>query len=100
MPGRYQFEYNVGNGDIRIYDIFSDGQIQERIAKTNDVAFISTDQAMVNLEIMIKMAEGNKFKYRKTPLYDKISKTKLDILLVIQRFLNENYVSEEEVRLV
>jgi hypothetical protein len=100
MPGRYQFEYNIGNGDIRIYDIFADGQIQERIAKTNDVAFIPTDQAMDKLEDMIKIAERNKFKYRKTPLYDKISKTKLDILLVIKRFMMENYISEEDVRFV
>jgi hypothetical protein len=98
MPGKYQFEYNIGNSDIRIYDIFNDGQIQERIAKTNDVHFISTDEAMEKLDIMVEFAKKNKERFKHTSLYDKITKTKLDMLLVIKDFMLDNPVEEDEVR--
>ena len=44
--GRYQFVYNVGNGDIRIFDIFSDGRIKVRHGKTGDIEFVSTNEAL------------------------------------------------------
>jgi hypothetical protein len=98
MPGRYQFEYNTGNGDIRIYDIFNDGQIQERIAKSNDVHFISTREALERLDTMLGFAMRNKEKFKHTSLYDKITKTKLDMLMTIKNFMLENTVDESEVR--
>lgn len=97
-PGRWQFEYNIGNSDIRIYDIFNDGQIREISAKNNDIRFITTDEAMEKLDIMIKMAVKNKDKFKNSFLYDKITKTKVDILMTIKRFMLENPITTDEVR--
>jgi hypothetical protein len=99
MIGKYQFVYNIGNSDIRIFDIFADGQIQER-NRNNDTRFITTDEAMEKLDIMIELAEKNRQKYRNTSLYDKITKTKFDMLMNIKRYMLENPVGKDEVRLI
>lgn len=96
--GLFNFTYNVGNGDVRIYDIYRDGQIREKSSKTNDIRFISTDEAVRRLDAMIILAEKEKERFEKVMLYDKISKTKLDVLLTIKRFMYENEVSDKEVR--
>jgi len=98
LEGRFQFIYNVGNSDIRIFDIFNDGQVKEKISKTNDVRFVSTDTALKYLDQMIYLAQKEAEKFKGTTVYSKTSKTKLDILLTIKRFLLENPVSEDEVR--
>jgi hypothetical protein len=98
-PGIWQFVYNIGNGDVRTYDIFPDGQVRERIARTNDMSFIPTDEALDRIDIMIGFAEREKERFKNTALHNKITKTKLDILLTIRRFMIENPVKEDEVRL-
>jgi hypothetical protein len=98
MEGRFQFIYNIGNGDIRIYDIFDSGQIKERVTKTDDMNYISTITALRRLEPMIKIAEREQEKFKNVMLYSKTTKTKLDILLVVRRFLLEHPIEENEVR--
>ena len=98
MEGKFQYTYNVGNGDIRIFDVFSDGQIKEKVSRTNDVRFVSTDTAMKYLDQMIYLAEKEAVKFKGVAIYEKTSKTKLDILLTIKRFLQENHIDEEDVR--
>lgn len=98
LEGRFQFIYNVGNGDIRIFDIFNDGQVKEKVSKTNDVRFVSTDTAIQYLDQMIRLAEKDSINFKGVAIYGKTSKTKLDVLLTIKRFLQENYISEDEVR--
>ena len=98
MEGKFQYIYNVGNGDIRIFDVFSDGQIKEKVSRTNDVRFVSTDTAMKYLDQMIYLAEKEAVKFKGVAIYEKTSKTKLDILLTIKRFLQENHIDEEDVR--
>jgi len=98
MPGRFQFVYNIGNSDVRTYDVFPDGQIQERIAKTNDVSFITTQEAMMRLDTMISLAVKDRERFKRTSLYDKITKTKVDILMVIKRYMLENPIEEDDIR--
>ena len=97
-PGIFQFTYNIGNSDVRIYDVFRDGQIREKTAKTNDMHFISTSQAMQKLDTMIEIAIREHKRFEKVMLYDKITKTKLDVLLTIKRFMLENEITDNEVR--
>jgi len=96
--GLFNFTYNVGNGDLRIFDIYRDGQIREKSSKTNEIRYVSTDTAMRYLDSMISLAEKEKERFEKVMIYDKISKTKLDVLLIIKRFMYENEITDKEVR--
>jgi hypothetical protein len=96
--GRYQFVYNVGNGDMRIFDIFSDGRIKVRHGKTGDIEFVSTNEALRYLEPMLILAEKEKEKFKNVNIYDKISKTKFDMLLTIKNFMLDNPIEKSEIR--
>lgn len=98
LEGRFQFVYNVGNGDVRIFDIFNDGQIKEKISKTNDFRFVSTETALKYLDRMIYLADKEARGFKGVTIFGKTSKTKLDVLLTIKRFLLENPISEDEIR--
>ncbi len=96
--GRYQFVYNIGNGDMRIFDIFNDGRIKVRYGKTGDIDFVSTNEAMRYLEPMLKLAEKEKDRFKNVNIYDKTSKTKYDMLLTIKNFMLDNPISQNEIR--
>jgi hypothetical protein len=96
--GTYQFIYNIGNGDIRVFDIYSDGQIRETIARTNEINFVTTDRAMAKLDEMLDIAEAECELYAKTPLINKTTRTKYEHLFIIRKFLEEHYITKDEVR--
>lgn len=97
-PGKFQFVYNIGNADVRMFDIFDSGQIQMRTSRTNEITRVSSDCALHYLDMMIDLAEQDKERFKTTPMQDKITKTKLDILRLTRRFIEENYISEDDIR--
>lgn len=96
--GKYQFIYNVFNGDVRIYDIFYDGRIKEQIARTGVSRFVSTEEMLDKLDVMIRLAEKEANKFRDVKLYGKIKETNLVILRSIKEFALENYIEPSDIR--
>jgi hypothetical protein len=101
INGKFMFVYNVGNRDIRTYTIKDSGVVLEKIAKTGEEHPISTSIALDKLEQMIEIAQKERAIYKSLPNLDKTSKTKLDMLYDIKRFMLANptiYQVEEWVK--
>lgn len=88
-PGKYKFHYNVGNGDVRTYDIFPNGNIIETIARTNESGRVGISYTQSKLDEMISLSEKKAQLYKKIPFYSKTSNTQLNILLDIKTYLND-----------
>lgn len=96
--GEYQFTYNTGNGQIAIYDIMSNGQIKETIAKNNVVNYVDTETALKKLEEMYELTKRKYEKYKNTPLLSKTLKTKIEEYKMMGRFMEEHIVEKSDVR--
>jgi hypothetical protein len=96
--GLFHFTLNTGNGDIRYYEIFRDGQIQETITKTGKTQFRSTDYVLDKLDIALQLAEKKKNKYGSIPYEGKVFQTEYDLLVSIWNFVQSHTVEEEDIR--
>jgi|WetSurSiteA1Bulk_404760.scaffolds.fasta_scaffold16215_3 hypothetical protein len=97
MPGKYQFTYNIGNGDVRVYDIYSDGHIEERKSRTNDVNPVTTQHTLERLDKMIALRKREWNQLKNAPIYGIVAKTQLTILTTIRKFITDNPVTEEDI---
>lgn len=88
-PGKYQYIWNMGTGDVRIYDVFHDGRVREKKSKTGEMQFISKAEALSKLDDIISYYERGFEMYKGSGLYSKTYKTNAEIHKQIREFINE-----------
>jgi hypothetical protein len=89
IPGRYQYVWNMGTGDVRIYDVFPDGRVREKKSSTGEMQFISKADALAKLDDIISIYDRGSELYKGSGLYSKTYKTKAEVHRQIREFINE-----------
>lgn len=89
IPGKYQFIWNSHTGDIRIYDVFSDGRVREKIAKTGQQAFVDKDYALIKLDSIIEFWAKMAKNHAGIQQYAKVYSTRAEIHRQIRNFIEE-----------
>jgi hypothetical protein len=90
FPGIYQFTVNDGRGDVRVYDVFRDGRVREKIASSGQMEYISKEYALDRLDVVLMQYARLAETYSKVAGYNKVYQAKLEHHKQIKNFIEEN----------
>lgn len=89
IPGKWQYSWNTGTGDVRIYDVFMDGRVREKIAKSGEMSYIEPKYAIQKLDEIINYYQKCADKFQNVNLYGKVYATKVEIHKQIRQYIKE-----------
>jgi len=85
-PGCKQFIYSIGDGDVRVYDIYESGKIIET-TKCGDKRKVKSEYAINQLDKVLEIAKRQERAYKQMPLFSTTSKTRVKILNDVKEYI-------------
>lgn len=88
--GRFPtFTINDMCGSVKLYDIFQDGRVREKDAKTGQMEFVDPEYALAKLNQMIDYYTKCADKYKNASNYHKVYLAKIEIFKQMYAYVEE-----------